>query len=304
MATVVEPRRASLGGSLGDVARVRHSVGDWLRGWGLPGLVEDVELLASELATNAILHAGGEIDLVLERCGGGVRVLVRDGRPDLVPARRTSPLPRRAEESLDELARKVFEGTTTGRGLLLVEAFADAWGVDLAPGCKEVWAELGTGRPASAGNAAPPPPGGAGTPVRLKAVPVRLVLLSAANLDDLVRELQTTDFDAPDASELAALGGRLVHETLGQREPLRFAARAALQEQVRRVDVDLEVPPAKVAVLRRFVALTEEVERFCRSGVLLSEPPTSEITAFRHWYVDELDRQVSGDPATPCPFPE
>lgn len=303
MATVLERRRATVGGELGDVAEVRHAICGWVREWDLTTLVDDVELVASELLTNAILHAGGDVDVVIQRCHPGVRIVVRDGRPDLVPALQEPPIGRMGDDELELLARSVFEGTTTGRGLLLVDAFADAWGVDLAEASKEVWAEVGTGRrmpspgaPEAAPSAVP------GVPVRLRDVPVRLVLLSAANMDDLIRELQTTSYADQAPSDLAALGEQLVHDTAAQREPLRIAARSALRKRARRMDVELEVPPGQVEVLRRFVGLTNQVEDLCHDGVLLSEPPSAELTAFRRWYVDELDRQVSGEPPGACPF--
>ena len=306
MATRLDERRASLGSQLGDVASVRHTIGGWLREWGLARLVEDVQLVASELITNAVLHAGGEIVVVLQRQGDGVRVVVRDGRPEAVPVLGTLPLlGRLGDDDVDQVTRSAFEGTTTGRGLLLVDAFADAWGVAVEPGSKEVWAELGTGRAPDAEPVCEPLPAGPeGVPVRLRDVPARLVLLSAANMDDLLRELQTTSFEASAPTELAVLGERLVHETSAQREPLRSAARAALRQRTRRIDVDLDVPPGQVAVLRRFVSLTDQVEHFCRTGVLLSQPPTDEVTSFRRWYVEELDRQVRGQAPDPCPFPE
>ena len=93
-----------------------------------------------------------------------------------------------------------------------------------------------------------------------------------------------------------------MNETLAQREPVRVAARRALQQRARRFDVDVEVPPAQVGVLRRFVSLTGQVEHLCQAGVLLTQPPSEEVTAFRRWYVDELDRQVEGAPPSRCPF--
>ena len=305
MATVLERRRASIGGELGDVAEVRHAISGWLREWHLTNLVDDVELVASELLTNAILHAGGDIDVVIQRHDRGVRVTVTDQRPDLVPALQAVPIDRLGDDELDMLAWSVFEGATTGRGLLLVDAFADAWGVEIAAGSKKVWAEVGTGRHLPRPPAPEPVvPAVPCAHVSLEGVPVRLVLLSAANMDDLVRELQTTDFASEVASELAALGEQLVQDTVAQREPLRIAAREALRKRAQRMDVELEVPPGQVEVLRRFVGLTGQVEVLCRDGVLLSEAPSDELTAFRRWYVDELDRQVSGHAPIPCPFPE
>jgi anti-sigma regulatory factor (Ser/Thr protein kinase) len=305
MTSVLDRRRASIGGELGDVAEVRHAITGWMREWGLTNLVDDVELVASELLTNAILHAGGDVDVLIQRRHQGVRIVVGDGRPDLVPAPQEVPIDRLGDDELDMLAWSVFEGTTTGRGLLLVDAFADAWGVTVSGASKEVWAEIGTGRRMDAPKPPePPPPAVPGVAVSLRDVPVRLVLLSAANMDDLVRELQTTSFAVEGATELAALGEQLVHDTVAQREPLRVAARSALRKRVRRLDVELEVPPAQVDVLRRFVDLTGQVEVLCHDGVLLSEPPSPELTAFRRWYVDELDRQVGGQAPGPCPFPE
>ena len=311
---MLERHEANLAGELEDVAWVRHAVADWLRGWSLAPLVEDVGLVASELTTNAILHAGGAVDVVLERRGAGVRVVVHDRRPDVVPTPPVPPPDHAAVEgdgALDRLAASLFERTTTGRGLLLVQAFSEAWGVDVDGASKGVWAEVGTGRSDQAGASHPPPPGGAQAPepnqvgftVRLPALPVRLVLLSAANLDELVRELQTTDFPTSAPTTLAALGERLARETSAHREPLRVAARGALQRREATVEVTLVVPPGQVESLRQFVALTDEVETFCREGVLLSGAPTPEVTAFRRWYVEEVARQAGGGLPEACPFP-
>jgi anti-sigma regulatory factor (Ser/Thr protein kinase) len=93
-------------------------------GWG--GSADTVELLVSEVATNAVLHAYGlEIRVrVLDRALR-LRVEVFDGSPVL-------PLPRHAAPSA--------EG---GRGLALVEALAVAWGTDARPDGKTAWFEIG-----------------------------------------------------------------------------------------------------------------------------------------------------------------
>jgi anti-sigma regulatory factor (Ser/Thr protein kinase) len=50
---------------------------------GLLGLVEDVRLVTSELATNALRHAGTPFTLTLQRDDQSVLLTVRDGSPAL-----------------------------------------------------------------------------------------------------------------------------------------------------------------------------------------------------------------------------
>ena len=93
-----------------------------------PQLVESASLVISELVTNAVLHARTEIGVVVELLAdGGVRLEVSDD---------SSVLPRR---------RHYSEGSSTGRGLILVEALTAEWGVDPKADSegKTVWAELG-----------------------------------------------------------------------------------------------------------------------------------------------------------------
>ncbi|MET9501765.1 ATP-binding protein [Streptomyces sp. NPDC006622] len=103
---------------------------DWMRTRDLPHRVaEAAEQLVAELAANAATHGrlpGRDFRLVLLARGGTLRIEVTDTRGDDLPHRRP-PAP--AAES--------------GRGLLLVEALADRWGVALGPvPRKTVWAEL------------------------------------------------------------------------------------------------------------------------------------------------------------------
>ncbi|MFJ1752722.1 ATP-binding protein [Kitasatospora sp. NPDC088134] len=107
------------------VGTVRRRLRDALDHWGVPELADTAELLASELVTNALVHTGK--DAVLDAVLTGeqrLRVEVRD---------RTSHLPGR---------RHPGEDATSGRGLLLVEALADDWGVQLRGDGKVTWFEL------------------------------------------------------------------------------------------------------------------------------------------------------------------
>ncbi|MFF7313283.1 ATP-binding protein [Streptomyces sp. NPDC008137] len=98
-----------------------------LRSWGLP--LEPADQIIAELATNAATHGrvpGRNFRLLLYVVGGTLRIEVTDTRGDLLP-HLTRPTPH----------------TTTGRGLLLVAALSDRWGVTPGPPPrKTVWAEL------------------------------------------------------------------------------------------------------------------------------------------------------------------
>jgi anti-sigma regulatory factor (Ser/Thr protein kinase) len=84
--------------------------------------LDAIELMVSELATNCIRHAGAPFKVTISRAADQVRVAVTD-RAGGTPTIR-SPGP---EEP-------------TGRGLLIVETFSDAWGVESHPGTgKSVW---------------------------------------------------------------------------------------------------------------------------------------------------------------------
>ena len=102
----------------------RRFVVDTLRSWDSAGHVDVAELLTSELVTNAVLHVGSEVGLVVRLTAGAVRVEVRDASPE-------PPVPRHYE--VDAL---------TGRGLRLVESMAVAWGFDSNGRGKVVWFEL------------------------------------------------------------------------------------------------------------------------------------------------------------------
>lgn len=90
-----------------------------------------VELMVSELATNCIRHAQSAFDVTIQATRRAVRVEVCDGQPG-------RPMPRSPSPS-----------EPTGRGLLIVEALSNAWGVDESPGGKVVWFEI---KPAGAPN--------------------------------------------------------------------------------------------------------------------------------------------------------
>ncbi|MEW2618654.1 ATP-binding protein [Streptomyces sp. NPDC048106] len=102
-------------------ARVaRMTVRAVLSGHGREEILDDVELLASELVANVYRHAGGTASLRLTALGDGrVRVGVWDRHP-YIPA----PF---GEPPWDRVG-VAEEGAEGGRGLRLVQEYADRWG--------------------------------------------------------------------------------------------------------------------------------------------------------------------------------
>jgi anti-sigma regulatory factor (Ser/Thr protein kinase) len=107
-----------------------------LRSWELP--FDPARLIVAELATNAAVHGrvpGRSFRLgLIVTAPATLRIEVTDARGEQLPPR----------------ARVIAgaEPTGSGRGLVLVEALADRWGVRTGPvPCKTVWAELDLGTP-------------------------------------------------------------------------------------------------------------------------------------------------------------
>lgn len=105
--------------------RARQFVLGALRQWGHDGgLLADAELLLSELATNAVVHARSPFLVVLRSEDSAVHVSVHDASR-AVPVR-----------------RDVGPWAASGRGLNLVAALAAGWGVEPTAAGKTVWARL------------------------------------------------------------------------------------------------------------------------------------------------------------------
>lgn len=108
------------------VRGARSFVARTLREWELGTFVDDALLVASELASNAVLHACTEVHLTLRSDGAAwVRIAVRD-HDSRMPIQLACP-----------------SDATSGRGLAIVERLAVSWGVARNGDGKTVWAELG-----------------------------------------------------------------------------------------------------------------------------------------------------------------
>ncbi|MET7617499.1 SpoIIE family protein phosphatase [Streptomyces sp. NPDC005408] len=107
-----------------EAARARRLVRGQLRSWGLAELTETVELLVSEVVTNAVRHASGRsAELRLVRAGSLLCEVADEDHnlPTMLDAR-----------PADEL----------GRGLRVVSSLAREWGTSRTTEGKTVWFEL------------------------------------------------------------------------------------------------------------------------------------------------------------------
>ncbi|MBM9503171.1 ATP-binding SpoIIE family protein phosphatase [Actinacidiphila acididurans] len=114
------------------VADARRFLEDVLRGWDLLPVLDDLEILVSEVATNALIHAHSEVDFRLRTYPDHIRVEVRDSDP-------YPPVPTTLLD--DDTHNGEAE---SGRGLLIVEALASVWGSSPAGRGKTTWFEIDT----------------------------------------------------------------------------------------------------------------------------------------------------------------
>ncbi|WP_328888011.1 ATP-binding SpoIIE family protein phosphatase [Streptomyces sp. NBC_00316] len=110
------------------IAAARQQLRELLHDWSDPEQVDAAVLLISEITTNVLLHTDGDALMVVEvgtdrgrRC---LRVEVTDGSDELPHKRRPG------------------EMASSGRGLVLMQLLADAWGVEPRGAGKSIWFEL------------------------------------------------------------------------------------------------------------------------------------------------------------------
>ncbi|MFD4240115.1 SpoIIE family protein phosphatase [Streptomyces sp. NPDC058525] len=110
------------------IAGARRQIRELLHDWADEEQVDSAVLMVSEMVTNVLMHTDGDALLVAEAVGElgerRLRVEVADGS--------------------DELPHKRHPGemASSGRGVLLTEMLADAWGVDPRGEGKSIWFEL------------------------------------------------------------------------------------------------------------------------------------------------------------------
>ncbi|WP_019888043.1 SpoIIE family protein phosphatase [Streptomyces purpureus] len=110
------------------IAAARQHVRELLHDWTDQEQIDAAVLMVSEMVTNVLVHTDGDALLVAEATGEHgtrrLRVEVADASDELPHRRRPS------------------EMASSGRGLLLMEMLAHAWGVDPRGEGKSIWFEL------------------------------------------------------------------------------------------------------------------------------------------------------------------
>ncbi|MDN0200440.1 SpoIIE family protein phosphatase [Streptomyces sp. S.PNR 29] len=110
------------------VAAARRQLRELLHDWDSPDQVDSAVLLLSEMLTNVLVHTDADALLLAEVRGEPgerrMRIEVTDSSDDLPHKRRPGEL------------------ASSGRGLLLIELLAHAWGVDPRGEGKSIWFEL------------------------------------------------------------------------------------------------------------------------------------------------------------------
>lgn len=300
-------------------------------------VADRAELLAAELLTNAVLHARTDVGIGLRVDGGTVRIEVSDQSvaapvlkqfgPDAATGRglllvdelatrwgvesyaagkvvwfEVEPGVRRADPG----AAPAVAGTdaVSGTGAADTDPVAGTGASGAAPGRGA--SVSGTGASTLAGDLPAAAASGPLRTIHLGNVPSQVALAAAAHYDGLERELQLpggrTRLPTAGSAEVAAALRRAaaVGGTVGAAlapATARWQQAVAAGEAV--VEADLVVPEAVGAACRQVNTILDEIEEWCRRGLLLAVPAPEPVVAFRRWLLGQVADQCAGRPARP-----
>ena len=275
------------------VPTARALLRDGVAGTAFAGRVDDAELALSELVTNAVLHGREPIAVTVSLAEEVLRVEVTDANP-------VSP----SFSMLDQTA-------VTGRGLLLISAVADRWGVDPSPTGKAVWIELVAGHDAqdeldvdallaSWADDLAQDPADECVRIVLTDLDVPLVARAEAHVEALLRELALVLTAAAGSSAVTTAERRVAGNALAAaaavdpvRADLRHQLAVAVSHGQPRVDVTVSVRRADAEGVRDLVHALDEADRLSRTGRLLLAPAPVELSDARRVYLQRILAQLS-----------
>jgi anti-sigma regulatory factor (Ser/Thr protein kinase) len=259
-----------------------------LAGSPLSSRLEDGELALTELVTNAVLHGRDPLAVRLVLDEEVLRAEVSDANP-------VSP----SFTMLDPTA-------VTGRGLLLISAVSDRWGVEPSASGKVVWFELRADGDlqtaldvdallASWGDELAVDPADECVRVVLTDLDVALVARSEAHVDALVRELTLVLGAGTAAAGDRRPAGNVVSAAAAVdlvRADLRHQVAVARARGRRTVDVELTVRRRDAEAVRDLMHALDEADRLSRSGRLLLTPAPLELSEGRRGYLRRILAQL------------
>ncbi|HVF03717.1 MAG TPA: GAF domain-containing protein [Frankiaceae bacterium] len=284
------------------VPQVRRWVAETLHGTVPPDLIDDAELVASELVTNALLH--GRPPVVIRIVTDDVvRIEVEDGS-------RVAPV--RALARPDAM---------TGRGLSLVSALSREWGVEQRNGGKVVWSELGD-EPAETesivdvdallaawddGDVDVDIDAPRRYTVTLPDVPTDLLLSAKAHVDNLLREFtlaKSGDARATISPEFGALIEDVVSRFAEARHAIKRQAVEAAQRGAPRTGLTLTLGLDAIEAGERYLDALDEIDAYARAARLLTLETPPQHRVFRRWYVEGVITQLRAASAGETPIVE
>lgn len=279
-----------------NVGSARRLLQDAMSRSGADAHIDDAVLVLSEIVTNAFVHTGTDVTVLVWSTPRGTRVEVEDSGRHL-PVR-----------------RRYADTAGTGRGLQLVEELADRWGAQRRGNGKAVWFEIGqvAGNFDDSGPSHEPDrsaaPREAVCSVTLRRAPLLMLWAWQEHAAALLREYLLHVLDEDDtilerhaeASEaMSLLSEQLPVPNLpDQREALMASS---LEPDVTADEVVLQIPAKSVAHFATLDGLLDRAVREARAGRFLAPPTQPEIEEMRGWMCAEVARQTSGS-ATATPW--
>lgn len=266
----------------------RYFVVEWLEAHGRAEFTDRVGLAVSELAANAVLHTTKPFTVGLDWRDDCLRLELVDS----APTRMAVPVPTTGS------AVDITSISETGRGLQIVGALANRWGVTVDPNIKMIWAEfladppLEPSEPALLDRRPPAPPAANVTRLRYLGLPVRTAIESGLDVEDATRDIVWIAPEDRTEEDKALLA--LVDDSSSVRLAGRHAAMHASGEDKLEFDLELDATDDALRALGALTIALAERRSQRRKG------PSNEVLAFRAWLLAETERQRAG--ATPRRF--
>jgi serine phosphatase RsbU (regulator of sigma subunit)/anti-sigma regulatory factor (Ser/Thr protein kinase) len=290
------------------VRDARVQLAKWLTEVDRIDLLDEAQLVLSELVTNALLHGGGWAHVTLTPTPAGIRIDVRD------------------REFVGPVLGWASESSMTGRGLALVRALAHDCGVEPAVDGKVVWAEVtpidddALVRAARSAFERIDSPDALRTGdvryrVTLGEVPTALLLDAKSHVDNLVREFTLaaagarTGSTAPVPSHLATLIEAVVNRFAEARQSIKIQALDAAHAGQSHTRLVLHLPESAADAAEEYLSALDEADAYCRAMRLLTLETPPQHRVFREWYIGQLVAQlraasIDGPVPPPQPFEE